>query len=99
MCESRRKRIDVSLQNGVTVVSAPLILNTIGEIARLLGVPIHRIRHVLATRPHIQAAARAGGLRVFDNDAVAQIRHELTAIDARRREQRERKTNFPKVRD
>jgi hypothetical protein len=59
-------------------------LLTSGRIAATLGVPLHRVQHVLATRPYIAPSARAGTLRLFDNVAVAQIRHELNAIDARR---------------
>jgi hypothetical protein len=53
-------------------------------IAAELGVPLHRVLHILATRRHIQPAARAGTLRLYDQRAVAMVRHELNAIDARR---------------
>jgi len=46
-----------------------------------------RVLYVLCTRRHILPAARAGTLRLYDRQAVAQIRHELTAIDARRSRQ------------
>lgn len=59
-------------------------LRTPGRIADVLGVPLHRVHHVLRTRPHIQPVARAGTLRLFDRRAVAMIRHEINAIDARR---------------
>ena len=59
-------------------------LLTPGIIAVQLGEPLHRVLHVLATRRHIRPAARAGILRLYSKDAVAQIRHELNAIDARR---------------
>jgi hypothetical protein len=39
---------------------------------------------VLATRAHIRPAARAGNLRLYDQRAVAMVRHELNSIDARR---------------
>lgn len=58
-------------------------LRTPGVIARELGQPLHRILYVLRTRPHIKAAARAGRLRLYDRQAMAMIRHELNAIDAR----------------
>lgn len=64
-------------------------LRTIGRMAAELGVPIHRINHILATRSHIQPVARAGTLRLFDAEAVAQVRHELNAQDARRPAPRE----------
>lgn len=59
-------------------------LITPGVIARELRLPLHRVLHVLRTRPHIRPAARAGTLRLYDAQAVAMVRHELHAIDARR---------------
>ena len=59
-------------------------LITAGVIARELNEPIHRVLRVLATRKHIQPSARAGTLRLYDRRAVAMVRHELNAIDARR---------------
>lgn len=59
-------------------------LFTSGRIAVELAVPLSRVLYVIATRPHIQPSARAGCLRLFDSHAVAQVRHELNAIDARR---------------
>ncbi len=64
--------------------SAPKLI-TPGVIATELDEPLHRVLHVLATRPHIRPAARAGTLRLFGRDVVAMVRHELNAIDARRR--------------
>lgn len=65
--------------------AAPLPrLITAGVIARELNAPLHRVLHVLATRRHIRPAARAGGYRLYRSRAVAQVRHELNAIDARR---------------
>lgn len=57
---------------------------TPGVIATSLGVPIHRVFNVLNTRRHIQPVARAGSLRLFKKEAIAQVRYELNAIDARR---------------
>lgn len=68
----------------IVATANPPTLTTPGVIARELGVPLHRVLHVLATREHIRAAARAGTLRLYDRQAVAQVRHELNAIDARR---------------
>lgn len=62
----------------------PPQLITPGVIARRLAVPLHRVTRILATRPHIQPRARAGLLRAYAEEAVAQVRHELHAIDARR---------------
>jgi len=59
-------------------------LRTPGVIASVLGEPLHRVLYVLRTRSHIEPAARAGRLRLYDREAVAMIRHELNAIDARR---------------
>jgi hypothetical protein len=65
------------------VSSVPSLL-TPGRIADELGVPLPRVLYVLSARPHIRPSARAGCLRLFDRHAVAQVRQELTAIDARR---------------
>jgi hypothetical protein len=59
-------------------------LLTPGRIADQLGVSLQRILYVLSTRRHIAPVARAGVLRLFNQQAVAMIRHELNAIDARR---------------
>ena len=59
-------------------------LLTPGRIADALGVPLHRVQHILSTRPQIQPSARAGTLRLFDRAAVEQIWRELNAMDARR---------------
>lgn len=59
-------------------------LLTPGVIATRLNEPLHRVLNVLATRHHIQPTARAGTLRLYRDVAIAQVRHELNAIDARR---------------
>lgn len=59
-------------------------LITPGVIARELGVPLHRVLHILSTREHIPASARAGTLRLYEQCAIAMVRHELNCIDARR---------------
>lgn len=59
-------------------------LRTPGRMAEELGVPLARVLYVLRTRPHIRPAAKAGIVRLYDRQAVAQVRHELNAIDARR---------------
>ncbi len=58
-------------------------LRTPGVLAADLDVPLHRVLYVLRTRGHIRPSARAGCLRLYDREAVALIRHELNAIDAR----------------
>lgn len=65
-------------------VSTPPSLITSGKIAEELGAPLHRVLRVLATRAHIKPVARAGMLRLYSVVAIAQVRHELNAIDARR---------------
>jgi hypothetical protein len=52
-------------------------------LAADLGEPLHRIEYLLRTRAHIRPAATAGRLRLYDRDALAMLRHELNAIDAR----------------
>jgi len=59
-------------------------LITAGVIAAQLRVPLHCVLRVLATRDHIRPSARAGIVRLYDRNAVAMVRHELNAIDARR---------------
>jgi hypothetical protein len=66
-----------------TFASVPRLI-TVGVIAAELRAPLHRVQRVLATRPHIRPAARAGTLRLYDRQAIAMVRHELNAIDARR---------------
>ena len=67
------------------IQNRPVKLITVGVIAVELRQPLHRILHVLRTRSHIRPAAIAGTLRLFDREAVAMVRHELNAIDAKRR--------------
>ncbi len=59
-------------------------LRTPGVLAARLGVPLHRVLYILRTRLHIRPAARAGALRLYDAAALAMLRHESNAIDARR---------------
>ena len=64
----------------------PPRLVTVGVIAAELGVPPDRVCRILRSRPHIKAVAYAANTRLFDNAAIAQVRHELNAIEARRAE-------------
>lgn len=64
----------------------PPRLITSRVIAESLNQPLHRVRRVLASRDHIRPAAYAGHMRLYHRDAIAKVRHELTAIDARRAE-------------
>jgi hypothetical protein len=68
----------------VNLATPPPHLITAGVIAAEVNEPLHRVLHVLGTRQHIRPAARAGTLRLYDRRAVAMVRHELNAIDARR---------------
>lgn len=62
-------------------------LNTPGRIAERLGIPVHRVLHVLRTRQYIRPAARAGTFRLFDEASVLAIQQEIRAIDACRTRQ------------
>ena len=59
-------------------------LMTLGELARKLGEPMHRVQHVVRTRSYIRPVGRAGILRLFSFDALEQVRAELVQIDAKR---------------
>lgn len=61
-------------------------LLTSGRMAEALGVPIHRVLHVLATRPEIRPRARAGTLRLYGLDALEAVRTELALKTQLRRE-------------
>jgi len=54
------------------------------QLAEILGVPVHRVRHILHTRSHIKPAVTVENLRFYRPDALAMLRHELNADDARR---------------
>ena len=54
---------------------------TVGEIARRLNEPIHRIEYVIRPR-RIQPASRAGNCRVFSDADVDHIAGELRRIDS-----------------
>ncbi len=59
-------------------------LITPGVIAKEIHEPLHRVLNILGTRSHINPVARAGTLRLYDDEAIALVRHELREIDARR---------------
>ncbi|NMC21993.1 MAG: hypothetical protein GYA33_16425 [Thermogutta sp.] len=59
-------------------------LRTSALLAQEVGATLPRVLYILRTRPHIRPAARAGNVRLYDAHAVAQVRYELNAIDARR---------------
>lgn len=59
------------------------IVPTVGEIARRLGEPIHRIEYIITARK-IEPSGRAGNLRVFNEADVDRIASELRRINAER---------------
>ena len=61
-----------------------LRLATVGEIAALLGIPVHRIECVLRSRPHIRPKVTAEDARCFDDEALVRIRRELNSMNVRR---------------
>jgi len=61
---------------------------TAGRIAEAVNAPLHRVLRILATRQHIRPAARAGTLRLYEREAIAMVRHELSAMDARRHDRK-----------
>ena len=66
---------------------------TVGEIAKRLGVGLHRIQYVIRSR-RIRPAGLAGNARVFSNEDVSVIADELrridSALEARRADQTRR---------
>ena len=63
------------------MADADIALLTIGEIARHINQPLHRVDYVIRTRG-IQPLARAGGSRVFSKQAMEEIAEALSQIDA-----------------
>jgi len=60
-----------------------LRLGTTGLLASELGVSIHQVLYIIKSR-EIKPAAYAGHIRLYDQEGIALIRHELNAIAARR---------------
>lgn len=58
-------------------------LLTVGEIAARLGQPIHRVSYAIKSRG-IRPAAKAGQLRVFSTECIAQVQDALDEADDRR---------------
>ena len=54
---------------------------TVGEIARRLGEPVHRVEYIIKARG-IRPSARAGNCRVFSDADVDFIAAEVRRIDA-----------------
>lgn len=59
------------------VRNKPLL--TVGEIARRLGQPVHRIEYIILSRK-IQPAGWAGHARVFEDSDLRRIAGELRRI-------------------
>jgi hypothetical protein len=59
------------------------VMLTVGEIARRLGEPVHRIEYILRTRD-IRPSGIAGICRVYAEDDVERIAAELRRIDSRK---------------
>ncbi len=57
-------------------------LLTIGDIARVVGVPVHRVSYAVDTYG-IEPTQRAGILRLFDEEKVENIRLAMTRIAER----------------
>jgi DNA-binding transcriptional MerR regulator len=60
------------------------MLLTVGEIARQLGEPIHRVEYLVRAR-NLQPVSRAGIARVFTQADVQLIASEIRRIGAGRR--------------
>lgn len=56
---------------------------TVGEIARRLNEPLHRVEHVLRTR-NIKPIGLAGNCRVYAEGDVERVADELRRIDEAR---------------
>lgn len=52
---------------------------TVGEIARRLHAPVHRVEYVIRSRA-IRPASRAGNARIFTDADMERIGYELHAI-------------------
>ena len=61
---------------------------TVGEIARRLEVPVHRVEYVVRTR-QIDPIGMAGNARVFGAEDVRRIAGELSRIDEHERGRKE----------
>lgn len=62
----------------------PPKLITPGVIADELGVPIHRVTHILNTRPEIQPSAIAGNIRLYDRKTIEMVKNEIGSIDSKK---------------
>jgi hypothetical protein len=65
------------------LMGAALFMLTIGEIARRLSEPIHRVEYILRTR-NIRPVGIAGNCRVYAEESIDRIAAELQNIDSRK---------------
>ena len=65
------------------MATATPVAATVGQIARRLGYPIHRVEYLIRARK-LAPKERAGNARVFSESDVAFIAGELRRIDAER---------------
>lgn len=63
---------------------------TIGEIARRLGKPVHRVQYIIRARG-IRPYGWAGNARVFPEDAVDIIAAEIERIQSAKGRDRDRR--------
>lgn len=68
---------------GSTTMSEIETLLTVGEIARRLGEPLHRVEYLIRSR-NIRPAGWAGHARVFRDADLTRIAAELRRIDGER---------------
>jgi len=61
----------------------PVVHPTVGEIARRLGEPVHRVEYLIRSRG-IRPSGIAGHARVFGEEDVKRIAGELERIDRER---------------
>ena len=61
----------------------PAQLLTVPRMAERLGVPFHRVEYVLKTRRYIRPTAKAGNVRLFNEEALLFVQFELELIDDR----------------
>ncbi len=59
----------------------PPVVPTVGEIARRLGVALHRVEYVIRAR-RIEPTGRAGNAFVYSEADVERIAAELRRMDA-----------------
>lgn len=57
--------------------------------AREAGTTVQRVARILRSHPYIRPSAYAGNVRLFDNEAVAQVRYVVNRLDARRQTRKE----------